>query len=175
MNVVSFAPSAAAALSPSAAPASLGGADLLFVVTALAFELLIIAILIAEQRQRHGLVKALGILWALLAIPLVIVFVYDLTVGGDRWLVLSFGLIFLYMAVEIAFDLVVRIPFREQAVLHIPYIILEYGALFGLIHIAFTIGPTWGYAVAVGFWLLLATVISVYWDQITGRKRRRPV
>lgn len=160
------------ALLPAAAPASLGGADLLFVVTALAFELLIIAILIAEKRQRHELVKALGIIWALLAVPLVIVFVHDLTVGGDRWLVLSFGLIFLYMAVEIVFDFVLKIPFRERPALHIPYIILEYGALFGLIHIAFTIGPTWGYAVAVGFWLLLATVIFVYWDQITGRKRR---
>lgn len=170
MNALSFLPSSA--LFPAAAPASLSGSDLLFVVTALAFELLISAILIAEKRQRHELVKALGILWALLAVPLVIVFVHDLTVGGDHWLVPSFGLIFLYIAVEIAFDLVVRIPFRERPALHIPYIILEYGALFGLIHIAFTIGPTWGYAVAVGFWLLLATLIVVSWDQITGRKRR---
>lgn len=172
MNALSFLPSAA--LFPAAAPASLSGSDLLFVVTALAFELLIIAILIAEKRQRHRLVKALGILWALLAIPLAIVFVHDLTVGSDRWAVLSFGLIFLYMAVEIAFDFLLKIPFRERPILHIPYIILEYGALFGLIHIAFTIAPTSGYAVAIGFWLLLATLIFVYWDQITG-KRRRPV
>jgi hypothetical protein len=48
----------------------------------------------AEKRQRHGPVKVLGDPWALLAIPLVIVFVHDLTVGGDRWLVLSFSLIF---------------------------------------------------------------------------------
>jgi hypothetical protein len=170
MNALSLLPSSA--LLPAGAPASLSGSDRLFVVTALAFELLIIAILIAEKWQRHELVKALGILWALLAVPLVIAFVHDLMVGGDRWLVLSFGLIFLYMAVEIALDLVLRIPFRERPALHIPYIILEYGALFGLIHIAFTIGPTWGYAVAVGFWLLLATVIFVSWDQITGRKRR---
>lgn len=170
MNALSFLPSST--LLPAAAPASLSGSDRLFVATALAFELLIIAILIAEKRQHHELVKALGILWALLAIPLAIVFVHDLTVGGDRWLVLSFGLIFLYMAVEIAFDFVLKIPFRERPVLHIPYIILEYGALFGLIHIAFTIGPAWGYLISVGFWLLLAAVIFVYWEQIAGRKRR---
>jgi hypothetical protein len=172
MKAVSFALSAASVLSRSAEPASLSGYTTLFVVTALAFEVLIIATLIAEKRQRHRLVRTLGILWALLAIPLAIVFVHDLTVGSDRWVVLSFGLIFLYMTVEIAFDFVLRIPFRERPVLHIPYIILEYGALFGLIRIAFVIGPTWGYLISVGFWLLLAAVIVVSWDQITGRKRR---
>ncbi len=172
MNAVSFAPFSSSALSRSAEPASLNGYTALFVVTALTFEVLIIAILIVEKRQRHRLVKALGILWALLAIPLAIVFVHDLAVGSDRWIMLSFSLIFLYMAVEVLLDDILKIPFRQRPALHIPYIILEYGALFGLIHIAFALSPTWGYAVAIGFWLLLATVIYVYWDQITGRKRQ---
>lgn len=89
-------------------------------------------------------------------------------------MVLSSSLVLLYMAVEIVFHYVLKIPFRERPILHIPDIILEYGALFGLIHIAFTIGPTWGYLAAIGFWLLLTTVIYVYWDQSRG-KRRPPV
>jgi hypothetical protein len=36
------------------------GSDLLFVLTALAFELLIIGILIAQKRQHHVLLKILG-------------------------------------------------------------------------------------------------------------------
>src|SRR5512144_1183266 len=91
------------AASPSGAMRSVftgvRGYDLLFVLTALAFELLIIGILIAEKRQRHVLVKNLGVLWLLLAIPLAIVFIGYLAAGSDRWIVVSFSLIFLYMAV----------------------------------------------------------------------------
>jgi hypothetical protein len=164
-----FAPFAAAA-SRAAIP-ELRGYDLLFVLTALAFELLIIAILIAEKQQRLRLVRVLGTIWALLALPFALVLAHMLTLETDRWTLLSFAMVFLYIGVEIVLDFVLKIPFRERLALHIPYIVLEYAALFGLIHIAFTIGPMWGYLISIVFWLLLAVVIYVYRDQITGRRR----
>jgi hypothetical protein len=149
----------------------LDGFDLVFVLTAVAFQLLIIAILIAAKWQRLVLVRRLGTLWLLLAIPLAIVLLHDLF-SGERGTLVPFSLIFSYMAVDLLLDYILRIEFRQKPALHIPYIILEYGALIGLIWLAFAIGPTWGYLVSFFFWLLLATVVYVYWDQITGKHRR---
>jgi hypothetical protein len=52
-----------------------------------------------------------------------------------------------------------KIDFRSQPKLHIPYIILFYIVLFGNLRIAFTISPTWGWIISVSFWLLLAALV----------------
>ena len=55
-----------------------------------------------------------------------------------------------------------KIEFRQKKVTHIPYIILEYIALFGLIGISFAIDRTWGFVVSIFFWMLLASLIYLY-------------
>jgi len=143
--------------------------DWLFVLCAVAFDLLIAGIFVAQKKDRQKLTRTLGILWLSLAIPLAIVFVRYLTVWRDMWIMIRFGFILFYMLVEVLLDYVFKVDFRRRNITHIPYIILEYIALFGLIGISFAIDRTWGWIVSISFWILLASLIYLYW----GRKRSR--
>jgi len=140
--------------------------DLMFVISAAAFNLLIAAIFIAQKLRREKLVKTFGILWLWLIIPLALVFVSYWQAGRETRILVSFGLVFIYMLVELLLDYVFKIDFRSKAVTHVPYIILEYIALFSLIAIAFAIDRTWGMIVSICFWILIGSLVYLYWDKI---------
>jgi len=73
--------------------------------------------------------------------------------------------------VELLLDYILQIDFRQRWISHVPYIILEYIALFGLIGISFSINATWGYLVSISFWAVLASLIYLYrgrGKQVTG-------
>lgn len=141
--------------------------DLIFVLSAIVFNLLIASIFIAQKKGRLDLIKTFGTLWLSLAIPLAFVFIYYVIVGRELWIMIYFGFIFLYMLVELLLDYVFKVEFRQKWITHVPYIVLEYIALFGLIGISFSINRTWGFLVSISFWFLLAGLIYLYW----GRKR----
>ena len=150
--------------------AQLNPLDLMFILSAVAFNLLIAAIFVAQKLGREKLVKAFGILWLWLIIPLALVFVAYWQAGREARILFYFGLIFLYMLVELLLDYVFKIDFRSKPVMHVPYIILEYVALFSLIAIAFDIGQTWGMIVAICFWILMGGLFFLYWDKIFRKK-----
>ena len=141
--------------------------DLVFVVAAVAFNLLIVAIFVAMKHGRVKLTRALGIVWLALAVPLVVVFARYLLIGRDARILLCFGGIFLYMAVEFLLDYVLKFDFRRKWVTHAPYIVLEYVGLFSLIAIAFSIDRNAGYLVSVSFWILMAGLVYAY----AGKKK----
>lgn len=141
--------------------------DLVFVLSAIVFNLLIAAVFIAQKKERPKLVRTFGILWLSLAIPLAVVFIHYLIVGRDLWIMIYFGFIFLYIFIELLLDYILRIEFRQKKITHIPYIVLEYIALFGLIGISFAIDRIWGFLVSISFWVLLASLIYLY----RGRKK----
>ena len=140
--------------------------DLMFVISAAAFNLLIAAIFIAQKLGREKLVKTFGILWLWLIVPLALVFVWYWQEDRETRILVSFGLVFIYMLVELLLDYVFKVDFRSKAVTHVPYIILEYIALFSLIAIAFEIDRTWGTIIAICFWILMGSLIYLYWDKI---------
>jgi hypothetical protein len=146
--------------------------DVVFVLAAIAFNLLIAGLFIAQKRKHLKLRTAFGILWLLVALPLVAVFIHYLTAGRDMKTLVSFGFVFLYMFVELLLDYILRIEFRENLVLHVPYIILEYAALFSLIGISFSIDRAWGYVVSICFWILMASLIYLYSDRIWKKAQR---
>ena len=70
------------------------------------------------------------------------------------------------MLVELLLDYVFKVDFRSKPITHVPYIILEYVALFSLIRIAFEIDRAWGTVVAICFWILMGSLVYLYWDKI---------
>jgi len=150
--------------------ANMTTANVIFVLSAVAFNLLIAAIFIAQKLGRESLVRTFGILWLWLIIPLALVFVAYWQDGREARILFYFGLVFLYMLVELLLDYVFKIDFRSKPVTHVPYIILEYVALFSLTAIAFDIGQTWGTIVAICFWILMGGLFFLYWDKIFKKK-----
>jgi len=145
--------------------------DLAFVITATVFNLLIAAIFVAVKHNRTGLVRGLGLAVMATAVPFAVAFLHTLQTGNDSIVQVYFGFIFLYLAVELLLDFILKFDFRKSRLTHIPYILLEYLALFGIIAIAFSIHPTWGYIVSITFWILMASLIYLYWDKIFPSKR----
>jgi hypothetical protein len=115
--------------------------------------------------------KTGGLHWSLLTIPFAVVFVHYLTEGKSLGIMVRFGFVFLYILVEFLLDYILKFDFRQKWITHAPYIVLEYIALFSLIGIAFGIDRGWGYLVSISFWILMASLIYVYWDQIKNKKK----
>ena len=141
--------------------------DLIFVLSAVAFNLLIAGIFIAQKHGRTQVVRRLGIAMLALGFPLVYVFIQYLTAAKAAWILIYFVFIFLYLVVELLLDYILKYDFRSRKITHIPYIILEYVALFGFIGIAFDIHRTWGFIVTITFWILLGCLIYLY----AGRRK----
>ena len=85
-----------------------------------------------------------------------------MSIGRDKWVLIGFGFVLLYMLVELLLDYVFKIEFREKLITHIPYIILEYIALFALIGISIDLNQTWGWVISISFWILMASLIYLY-------------
>jgi len=137
--------------------------DLLFVLCAISFNFLIAGVFIAMKQGRPRLVRTIGVLLLSLALPLAIVFINYLMTGKPSWVLVNFGFIFLYLFVELLLDYVIKYDFRAEWSTHIPYIVLEYLALFGLIGISFAIGESWGFLVSISFWIMMGCLIYLYW------------
>jgi hypothetical protein len=133
------------------------------------FNLLIAGIFVAQKHEKERLVRIFGISWLCLALPLAAVFATYLRGERNEGVTISFIFIFLYMLIELLLDYILKVDFRSQPRTHIPYIVLEYLALFSLIWLAFLIDPVVGYIVAICFWLLMGSLIYLYWDKIMAR------
>ena len=145
--------------------------DSIFIVSAVAFNLLIAGIFIAQKLGREKLVRTFGILWLWLSVPFALTFVTYWREGRETWILVSFGLVFLYMLVELLLDYVFKFDFRSKAVTHVPYILLEYAALFSLMGIALEIDQARGTLVAICFWILVGSLVYLYWDKIFKKKK----
>jgi len=141
--------------------------DLVFVLCAVVFNLLIAGIFVAQKQGKEKLVRQFGVTWLLLAIPLTVVYVRYWMLAKPAWVMIYFSFILFYMLVEWLLDYVFKYDFRSRKITHVPYIILEYIALFGLVGIAFEIDKTWGFVVTASFWLLLGSLIYLY----AGKKK----
>jgi len=140
--------------------------DLLFVVSAAVFNLLIAAIFVAQKLGTEKLVRTLGVLWLCLIVPLSLVFVAYLREGRPVKILVYLLLVLFYMLVELLLDFILKVDFRAKASTHIPYIILEYVALFSLIAIAFDISQPAGTVVSICFWIAMGGLVFLYWDKI---------
>ena len=144
--------------------------DLVFLFSALAFNLLLAVFFVAQRNRWIKTARGIGILWLLLVIPLAFVFASYLAEGRGAEILVPLALVLLYMLVEFLLDFVFKVEFRRSWKMHVPYIVLEYIALFSLIRIAFSIDRTWGYLVSIAFWILLASLIYLFSGKISVRK-----
>ena len=139
--------------------------DLVFVLCAVVFNLLIVGIFIATKKERPELRKTLGMAFVSLGIPFAIVFIRYLVEGRGLRTMVPFGFVLLYIAVEVVLDYILKIDFRKKLITHVPYIVLEYIALFSLIGISFSINRVWGWMVSISFWAVIGSLICLYWGK----------
>ena len=144
--------------------------DLIFMLTAIAFLLLLAILLSAQKNRRVKTTWVIGVLWLLLAAPLALVFSRYLAEGRGVWTLLPLSLVLLYMLVKASLDFVLRIDFLQNRTTRLAYLALKGLALFSLIWIAFSIHPSWGSPVLIAFGILAASLIFMYRNEIRVRQ-----
>ena len=139
--------------------------DLLFVITAVLFNLLVVGIYIAQAHGREKLVRTFGSAMIFLIFPLDIVFASYLVNGRSIETLTALGVVFLYLMAELLLDFILKFDFRSKTIWHVAYILLFYAAAFSLISVAFTISDLAGYLVTVTFWGVLGALVYLYRDK----------
>ena len=94
--------------------------DWIFFFSAVLFNLLIAGIFIMQKHQKEQPTRVLGKLWLSLIFPLLVAFIGSLLSGNPPWVLVCFGLVFLYMLVEWLLDTVLKIEFRSRWITHAP-------------------------------------------------------
>jgi CubicO group peptidase (beta-lactamase class C family) len=143
--------------------------DLVFVLTAIVFMLLLAVLLAAQKNHRVKTTWGISVLWFLLAAPFALVFSRYLAEGRGVWTLLPLSLVLLYMLVKVLLDFVFRTDFRRNRMVRLAYLTLMCLALFSLIWIAFSIHPSWGTPVLIAFGILAVSLILMYQNEIRGR------
>lgn len=144
--------------------------DLIFVLTAIAFMLLLAVLLTAQKKRWVKTTWVIGVLWLLLAAPFALVFSRYLAEGRGVWTLLPLSLVLLYMLAKALLDFVFRIDFRPNQITRLGYLTLECLALFSVIWIVFGIHPSWGTPVLIAFGILAVNLIFMYRNEIRVRQ-----
>jgi len=135
--------------------ASVHPVDLTVVVVANLMNVLLTAMFLARALSSPHLARAVGTAVVLLALPLAVATALNLREGRGAWLVALPALVILYCAVEFVLDYVLRVDFRNTALLG-PYLGLYYLSLMGMIGYAFLVGRPYGFATLVTYFANLA-------------------
>lgn len=111
--------------------------DLVFLLSAVAFNWLIVGIFVTTKQTRPKLRQTFGVAFVLLGIPFTLVFVRYMLQGRSWQTMLLFAVVLFYIAIELFLDYILKFDFRRKLITHIPYIVLEYIAMFSLIGFRF--------------------------------------
>jgi hypothetical protein len=140
--------------------------DLIFVITAIAFLLLLTALLVAQKKQRIKTTWIIGILWLLLAVPFGLIFSRYLAEGRGWWNLLPLSLVLLYILMKALLDFVLRVEYRQNRMGRLAILTLMGLALFSLVWIAFGIHLSWGTPVLIALGALEVSLIFTYRNEI---------
>jgi hypothetical protein len=136
--------------------------DILFIVSAIIFNISISGVYLASKFDNGVLLQIFGAIVVLLSIPFTISLIGYIKEKSEKKIIISLVIILLYLVLEIVFDYVLKIPFRDILALHIFYIIVFYAAAFSMIGVSFDINRKIGFIVLTTFWLLIGCLIYMY-------------
>jgi len=136
--------------------------NLIFGISAVAFNLLVAGVFIATRHEKMQTVRKLGVVMIALGIPFTVVLIHMLRIDSNANVALALAVVLVYLLAELLLDFVFKYDFRSRFVTHFPYILLEYGAFIGLIYTAFAISAGWGWAVSITFWVAMVALIYYF-------------
>lgn len=136
--------------------------NLIFGISAVAFNLLVAGVFIATRHEKMETVRKLGMVMIALGIPFTAVLIHMLRIDSNANVSIALAVVLIYLLAELLLDFIFKYDFRSRFVTHFPYILLEYGAFIGLIYTAFDISAGWGWAVSITFWVAMVALIYYF-------------
>jgi hypothetical protein len=114
---------------------------------------------IATKLGNMALVQVCGAIALSLIIPFTITLLGYMKEKAKKRTIISHVFILFYLFLELLLDYILKIPFREILVIHVPYIIVFYAALFSMIGVSFDKNRKMGFVVTITFVILIGCLI----------------
>ncbi|MGD8466363.1 MAG: hypothetical protein PVI09_21100 [Anaerolineae bacterium] len=128
--------------------------DLMVVLAANLFNLLMTAIFLTRPRGWKRFERIAGLLMVSLAVPLAAAAILNFVQGRRWWFVILPVPLILHCVVELLLDYILRLDFRRTRLLG-PYLALFYLGQMGLIGYAFVAKPVYGFVTLATYFLCL--------------------
>lgn len=142
--------------------ASYKSQDIIFVFSAVIFNILVGVVYVSTKLNFMALLQISGFIIISLIVPFTIVLRGYIKKEAEKEIIISNMVVLLYLVLELVLDYVLKIPFREILVIHVPYIIIFYAAEFSMMSISFNINRKAGFVVAITFCILLGCLVYLY-------------
>jgi hypothetical protein len=133
-----------------------------FIASAIIFNLFVSAVYISTKFDSMELVKNLGYPFTFLIIPFGYTLYRFIKDKDERRVIISNAVIIVYLFLELLFDIILVIPFREILWLHVIYVLVFYAAEFSIIGVSFNLDKKMGFIVMFTFMILLGCLIYLY-------------
>ena len=136
--------------------------EIVFIGSALVFNLLVSAVYISTKYDNMGLVRTLGLPIGSLILPFGYTLRKFMENRDERKVIISNAVIIVYLVVELLLDIILVIPFRDILWLHILYILVFYAAEFSMIGVSFNKDRKMGFVVLSTFVVLIGCLAYLY-------------
>ena len=134
--------------------------DIVIFIVANIVNLLVVGVFLSRTKGLQDLEYYIGLILIIMALPLITAVIFNIIDKRDWWsIVLPLPLI-LYCFIELLFDYILNLNFRNTALLW-PYLTIFYLGLMGMIGYSFLIGKIYGFITLGTYFInLLATWYS---------------
>ena len=136
--------------------------DIIFIISSIIFNISVSIVYLATKFGNMEILQISGLIVILLIIPFTITLIGYIKEKEEKKIIISLVIILFYLFLELLFDYILLIPFREILTLHILYIIVFYAAEFSLIGVTFDKNKKMGFVVLVTFGILIGCLIYMY-------------
>ena len=136
--------------------------DIIFVFSAVTFNILVSAVYISTKLDLTAHLQISGFLIVSLIVPFTVTLRGYIKNEAEKKIIISNIVVLLYLVLEVLLDYILKIPFREILVIHVPYIIIFYAAEFSMMSVSFKVDRKAGFAVAITFCILIGCLAYLY-------------
>ena len=136
--------------------------DIIFIISSIIFNISVSIVYLATKLGNMEILQLSGLIVILLIIPFTITLIGYIKEKEEKKIIISLVIILFYLFLELLFDYILIIPFREILALHIFYIIVFYAAEFSMIGVTFDKNKKMGFVVLVTFGILIGCLIYMY-------------
>lgn len=135
--------------------------DIVIFIIANLVNILLIGILFSRAKKLDKIENILGIVLVALVVPIIAAVIINLLEDREWWTVVLPLFLILFCVVELIFDYILKLEFRNTALLY-PYLIIFYFALMGMIGYSFLIGKPYGFVTLSTYFINLLTIWYSY-------------
>jgi hypothetical protein len=133
--------------------------DIIFICSSLIFNISVSVLYVSIKLGNMILVQMSGAIVMSLIVPFTVTLFGYLQEKAEKRTIISHILILFYLFLELLLDYILNIPFREILVIHVPYIIIFYVAMFSMIRVSFDKNRKMGFVVTITFLILIICLI----------------